>query len=261
MYEILCRVVRAGDNDPGVRAKLAAIKNYTVTEAIPAASLLRMAKLGYVIDKWVRQNELAGTAIQCWTALEEFFGIVPCTLMSMMSESLLPSACEVDVTGLLSMYVLQLASGTPSALLDWNNNFGDDRDKCVLFHCSNVPRSFFETAKMNFQEIIAGAVGKDNTYGTIVGRIKAGPATFCRVSTDDLEGTLRAYVGQGKFTNDKLDTFGGYGVAKINNLQALLAYVCRMGLEHHVAVNMSGTADAVAEALGNYLGWDVYRHM
>ncbi len=260
LYEILCRVDRVGDNDPGVRAKLAAIKNYTITEAIPAASLLRMAKLGYVIDKWVRQNELAGTAIQCWTALEEFFGIVPCTLMSMMSESLLPSACEVDVTGLLSMYVLQLASGTPSALLDWNNNFGDDRDKCVLFHCSNVPRSFFETAKMDFQEIIAGAVGKDNTYGTIVGRIKAGPATFCRVSTDDLEGTLRAYVGQGKFTNDKLDTFGGYGVAKINNLQALLAYVCRMGLEHHVAVNMSGTADAVAEALGNYLGWDVYRH-
>jgi len=275
LYEILCRVDRVGDNDPGVRAKLNAIKNYTVISPrlsagvpqpvaganIPAASLLKMAKLGYVIDKWVRQNELSGTAIQCWTALEEFFGIVPCTLMSMMSESLLPSACEVDVTGLLSMYVLQLASGTPSALLDWNNNFGDDPDKCVLFHCSNVPRSFFETAKMDFQEIIAGAVGKDNTYGTIVGRIKAGPATFCRVSTDDLEGTLRAYVGQGKFTNDKLDTFGGYGVAKINNLQSLMAYVCNMGFEHHVAANMSQTADAVAEALGNYLGWDIYRHM
>ena len=269
LYEILCRVDRVGDNDPGVRAKLAAIKNYTVTEAIPAASLLKMAKFGYVIDRWIRQNELAGTAIQCWTALEEFFGIVPCTLMSMMSESLRPSACEVDVTGLLSMYILQLASGAPSALLDWNNNFGDDPDKCVLFHCSNIPRSFLKTDRMDFQEIIAGAVGKDNTYGTIVGRIKAGPATFCRVSTDDLEGILRAYVGQGNFTNDKLDTFGGYGVAKINNLQALLAYVCNMGFEHHVAVNMpavsavepSQTAGAVAEALGNYMGWDVYRHM
>jgi len=261
LYEIICRVDRVGDNDPGVRANLAAIKNYTVTEAIPAESLLKMAKFGYVINKWVRQNELAGTAIQCWTALQEFFGIVPCTLMSMMSESLLPSACEVDLTGLLSMYVLQLASGTPSAILDWNNNFGDDPDKCVLFHCSNVPRSFFESAKMDFQEIIADAVGKDNSYGTYVGRIKAGPATFLRVSTDDLEGTLRAYVGQCKFTNDKLDTFGGYGVAKINNLQALMAYVCNMGFEHHVAANMSQTASAVAEALGNYMGWDIYRHI
>ncbi len=261
LYEILGRVERIGDNHPGVRAKLNAIKNYTVTEAIPAKSLRKMAKFGYVIDKWIKQNELAGTAIQCWTALQEFFGIVPCTLMSMMSESLLPSACEVDVTGLLSMYVLQLASGTPSALLDWNNNFGDDPDKCVLFHCSNVPRSFFEKEKMDFQEIIAGAVGKDNTYGTIVGRIKPGPATFLRVSTDDLEGALRAYVGQGKFTNDKLDTFGGYGVMKINNLQSLMAYVCNMGLEHHVAVSASQAADAVAEALGNYMGWDIYRHI
>jgi L-fucose isomerase-like protein len=257
---MLGRVDRLGDNEPGVRAKLAAIKNYTLTEAMPAASLLKMAKFGYVIDKWVKQNELAGTAIQCWTALEEFFGIVPCTLMSMMSESLLPSACEVDVTGLLSMYILQLAGGTPSALLDWNNNFGDDPDKCVLFHCSNIPKSLLATSKMDFQEIIAGAVGKDNTYGTIVGRIKAGPATFCRLTTDDIEGMLSAYVGEGEFTNDKLDTFGGYGVMKINNLQSLMAYVCNMGFEHHVAVNMSQTADAVAEALGNYMGWDVYRH-
>jgi L-fucose isomerase-like protein len=181
--------------------------------------------------------------------------------MSMMSESLMPSACEVDITGLLAMYVLRLASGSPSALLDWNNNFEGDLNKCVLFHCSNLPKSFFKSDKMDFQEIIAGSVGKDNTYGTIVGRIKAGPATFCRTMTDDVEGLLRVYVGDGKFTNDKLDTFGGYGVMQIKNLQTLLNYICQMGFEHHVAVNMSETADAVADALGNYMAWDVYRHL
>jgi L-fucose isomerase-like protein len=179
----------------------------------------------------------------------------------MMSESLVPSACEVDITGLLSMYILQLAGQSPSALLDWNNNYADDPNKCVLFHCSNLPKSFFTSNKMDYQEIIAGSVGKENTYGTIVGRIKPGDATFCRASTDDMDGIIRVYVGDGKFTNDKLDSFGGYGVMKIDNLQELLEYICLMGFEHHVAVNLSRSADAIAEALGNYLGWDVYRHI
>jgi L-fucose isomerase-like protein len=113
---------------------------------------------------------------------------------------------------------------------------------------------------MDYQEIIAGAVGKDSTYGTVVGRIAPNKATFCRTTTDDDSGVIAAYVGQGEFTNDKLDTFGGYGVMKIQNLQDLMQYVCRMGFEHHVAVNLCQKADAITEALGNYLAWDIYRH-
>jgi L-fucose isomerase-like protein len=180
--------------------------------------------------------------------------------MSMMSDALVPSACEVDVTGLLGMYILQLASGTPSAILDWNNNYADDPNKCVLFHCSNVPMSFFKKARMDYQEIIAGTVGKENTYGTVVGRIAPNKATFCRTTTDDAAGVISVYTGEGEFTNDKLDTFGGYGVMKIPNLQTLMQYICRMGIEHHVAVNMCQKADAIAEALNNYMGWEVYRH-
>jgi L-fucose isomerase-like protein len=260
LSEIFGRAGRLTDNDRRVKRKLDSIKKYTVTQSVPPENLLKMAKFGTVVDQWIKEMELDGTAIQCWTSLEEFFGIVPCTLMSMMSESLVPSACEVDITGLLGMYILQLAGGTPSALVDWNNNFGADPDKCVVFHCSNLPKSFFSNAKMDYQEIIAGAVGKENTYGTVVGRIAPAPATFCRTSTDDTAGIISAYVGEGKFTNDKLETFGGYGVMKIENLQALMQYICKMGFEHHVAVSMSQKADAIAEALDNYMGWDVYRH-
>lgn len=260
LSEILGKVEKLRDNDRGVKAKLNSIKGYVVTKAIPAEALLKMAKFGYVIDRWIREVEVVGTAIQCWTSLEEFFGITPCTLMSMMSETLVPSACEVDVTGLLGMYILQLASGTPSALLDWNNNYGPEANKCVVFHCSNLPKSFFKSSKMDYQEIIAGTVGKDNTYGTIVGRVAPGKTTFCRTTTDDAAGMMSAYVGQGEFTNDKLETFGGYGVLKVPNLQALLEYVCNMGFEHHVAANRCEKADAIAEALDNYLGWEVYLH-
>ena len=260
LSEILGRVERLADNDRSVKKKLNAIENYTPIDSVPADKLLKMAKFGYVIDRWIKETELNGTAIQCWTALEEFFGIVPCTLMSIMSESLVPSACEVDVTGLLGMYILQLAGGTPSALLDWNNNYGADPDKTVLFHCSNLPKSFFKSARMDYQEIIAGSVGKENTYGTIVGRIAPNKATFCRTATDDAEGIIGAYVGEGEFTNDKLESFGGYGVMNIPNLQLLCQYICRMGFEHHVAVGLTQKADAIAEALDNYMGWEVYRH-
>ena len=261
LSEILGRVARLGDNSRGVQNKLNAIKKYVKTSSIPQDSLLKMAKFGYVVDRWVKEVDVVGTAIQCWTSLEEFFGIVPCTLMSMMSETLVPSACEVDITGLLGMYILQLASGTPSAILDWNNNYGNDPNKCVLFHCSNVPKSFFKSAKMDYQAIIAGAVGVENTYGTVVGRIAPNKATFCRTTTDDTSGIISVYTGQGEFTNDKLDTFGGYGVMKIQNLQELMQYVCQMGFEHHVAVNLCQKADTIAEALGTYMGWEVYRHV
>jgi L-fucose isomerase-like protein len=261
LFEIIGWTSLLSDNHRAVKNKLNAIKKYVNTKGIPDKALIKLAKFGYVVDKWVRDNEIDGTAIQCWTALEEFFGIVPCTLMSMMSENLLPSACEVDIAGLLGMYIMQLASGTPSALLDWNNNYASDPNKCVVFHCSNLPKSFFKSPKMDYQEIIAGTVGKDNTYGTIVGRIPPNKITFCRPSTDDAAGIITTYVGQGQFTNDKLDTFGGYGVVKIPNLQPLLKYICKMGFEHHVPMNISQKADAVAEALENYMGWEVYRHV
>ncbi len=261
LSEMFGQVERLTDNNRGVKRKLSRIKEYIDTSTVPADALVKMAKFGYVVDRWAKDNDLSGTAIQCWTSIEEFFGITPCALMSMMSESLMPSACEVDITGLLGMYILQLASGKPSALLDWNNNYGGDEDKCILFHCSNLPKSFFKQAKMDYQEIIAGAVGKDNTYGTVVGRIAPNDATFLRTTTDDADGVISVYTGQGAFTGDKLDTFGGYGVMKIQDLQMLMEYVCKMGFEHHVAVNLCKKADAIAEALSNYMGWDVYRHI
>ncbi len=260
LSEVLGKAERLGDGDGRVKAKLEGIRGYVRTEGIPAGSLMKMAKFGVVVEEWMGANELAGTSVQCWTAMEEYFGVVPCTLMSMMSNNLLPSACETDMTGMVGMYVLQLASGRPSAIVDWNNNYGEDPDKCVIFHCSNLPKEFFEDFRMDYQEIIAGTVGKENTYGTVVGRLKAGPVTYCRVSTDDLGGRMRAYVGEGETTEDRPKSFGGYGVLRVPRLQQLLQYICRNGYEHHVAVNFGRSARAIAEALGNYKGWDLYHH-
>jgi len=261
LSEILGRIARMKDDAPEAQAKLTAIQSYVDTSGVPLESLRKMAKLGAVIERWMQDNDLQASAIQCWTAMEEYFGVVPCTIMSMMSDSLLPSACEVDVPGVVAMHALRLASETPSALLDWNNNYGDDPNKAVCFHCSNLPKHFFAGVRMDYQEIIAGTVGKLNTFGTCVGRVKCGPMSFARFSTDDLNGKIRGYVGEGRFTDDPLATFGGAGVVEIANLQALLRYICENGFEHHVAANLSqGAAAAVYEAAKTYLGWDVYWH-
>ena len=260
LSEVLGRIARLKDTDDATQAKLAAIKKYVSTSGIPEQALLKMSKLGAVIDGWMKETYCTISAIQCWTSLEEYFGVVPCTIMSMMSDNLFSSACEVDVCGVLGMHVLALASGTPSALLDWNNNYGTDPNKAVCFHCSNLPKHFFRDLTMDFQAIIAGTVGKDNTFGTCVGRVKSGPMSYARFSTDDLTGQIRGYSGGGKFTDDPLETFGGAGVVEIPEMQKLLRYICENGFEHHVAANFSTVATVVHEAATNYFGWDMYAH-
>ena len=269
LSEAFGRVELLADNDPDVVAKLQAVKDYVPTQNVPAEALLKMAKLGAVIDSWMADQELVASAIQCWTSMQEFFGVVPCTLMSLMSNSLVPSACETDIVGVVAMYALALASGQPSAIVDWNNNYGEDPNKGVVFHCSNLPGDIFvqqeainpdDVAVMDYQEIIAGTVGKENTYGTVVGRVKASPFTYLRVSTDDFNGKIKAYLGEGNLTDDPLKTFGGYGVVEVPNLQGLLSYICNQGFEHHVSINLNEVGEAVYEALTKYLGWEVYYH-
>jgi L-fucose isomerase-like protein len=260
LSEILGRVERMKEGDPAVAAKLQAINAYVAVGGVPAPALAKMAKLGAAIDRWMAETDLAVTAVQCWTALEDYFGVVPCTVMSMLSDQLKSSACEVDICGAIAMHALRLASGTPSALLDWNNNYGADPDKAVCFHCSNLPKHFFAGMRMDYQEIIAGTVGRDNTWGTCVGRVKPGPMTFARFSTDDRCGRIRGYVGEGEFTGDRLETFGGAGVVRVPGLQRLLRFICENGFEHHVAANLSSVADMVHEATTKYLGWEMYRH-
>jgi L-fucose isomerase-like protein len=260
LSEVLGRIGRMKDTDDAAQKKLQSIQKYVTTSSVPEAALLKMAKLGAVVDEWMKAADIQISAVQCWTSLEENLGVVPCTVMSMMSDSLVSSACEVDVCGVIGMHALQLASETPSALLDWNNNYGNDPDKAVCFHCSNLPKHFFKDVRMDFQEIIAGTVGKDNTFGTCVGRVKSGPMSFARFSTDDVNGKIRGYTGGGRFTDDPLETFGGAGVVEIPGLQKLLRYICEQGFEHHVAANFSSVAATVHEASVRYLGWDMYAH-
>ena len=261
LSEVFGRAWRLKDEDEHVRAKLSALEVYAGTGGAPRAASIKMAKFAAVLDQYIEERGWAGTAIQCWTSMEENYGVVPCAVMSMLSNAGQSSACETDITGLIGMHAMMLASGVPSALLDWNNNYGTDPDKAVIFHCSNLPQNIFgNRGVLGYQAIIAGSVGRDNTHGTIEGRILATPVTYCRVSTNDFDGTIQAYLGEAEMVDDPLETFGGYGVIKVPGLQKLLRHICEHGFEHHVACSPSQVGGAVAEALQKYLGWRVYHH-
>jgi L-fucose isomerase-like protein len=260
LSEVFGRIAKIADDDPRVKQKLEEIHAYADDSRAPGESLMRMAKFAIVLLEWMNDLSLNATAIQCWSSMQQNFHVNVCTIMSMMSEKFMPSACEVDIAGVVSMYALQLASGRPSALVDWNNNYGDDPDKCVLFHCGNWAKDFLPDIRIETAPILGTVLGEENTFGALTGRTAAGPLTFARVSTDDLNGKIRAFVGEGQFTDDPLKTFGTKAVAQIKDLSTLMRFICKNGFEHHAAITTAHVSASFHQALSTYIGWEVYQH-
>jgi L-fucose isomerase-like protein len=262
MSEIIFAAQKLDPQEQAVQEKLAAIKAYgTIPDRIPEEHVVRQARLSVVIDRFMIENDCDASAVQCWESVQRNYGCATCLSMSLMGERFLPSACEVDVTGAVSMYALLLASGNSPGFLDWNNNYGTDREKCINTHCSNYPKSFIGAdVEISELDILGNSLGRENCFGAVKGKVAAGPMTFFRMDTDDVIGGLRAYLGEGEFTDDPCDMDGGIAVCKIPNLRALLAYMCEYGFEHHVSMTRSHCADVLHEAVTKYLGWDVYYH-
>lgn len=265
MLDFINQIDNLADDDSEVKDSLEELNLYLNTEQVPETSMLKMAKLLTVYRNWVQENEIDAVAFQCWDSLQDSLGINPCTVMSILSNQGVPSACESDVMGALSMYALQAASDLPSGIVDWNNNYNDDPDKTIIFHCGNFARDIYSCSGDNcpvvsYPEILASTLGQDNTYGSIEGNIKPGEITFARVSTDENTGEIKAYLAEGEITEETLDTFGSRGVAKVEELQDLLKYICKNGFVHHVAINLASVSSILEEAFENYLGWEVYNH-
>ena len=261
LSEILGVAGKLADDDPKVKARLDDIKKYLDASKAPADRLMRMAKFGTALSEWINANDVDMTAIQCWDSLQHNLGINPCTIMSMMSQELMPSACEGDALGALSMYALTLAGGKPSALVDWNNNYINEPDKCVLFHCGNWPVEFYKSAEMVPAEVLGSTLGQENTWGAISGRVKAGPMGFARLVTDDRFGAIKAIYGDGFFTDDYIaPVIGSHAIIEIKGLPEFLYHLARNGFVHHGAITTVHTARILDEAFKTYLGFDAHYH-
>jgi len=242
--------------------KIEEIKAYgKIPSRIKEEKVILQAKFGVAVENWIAENDIEATAIQCWESIQKNYGCASCLTMSMLGEKFMPSACEVDIAGVVSMYTLLLASGNAPALLDWNNNFGADRNMCVCTHCSNYPKSFMKNdIEISTLDILGTVLGHEDTFGAIKGKVAPGPFSFFRISTNDVAGTIQSYLGEGEFTADPYGMDGGIAVSRVENLQQLLKFICKYGFEHHVAMTRGNVANTIEEAIEKYMGWDLYRH-
>ena len=259
--EILADIAALTD-ERQIAVKVAEIKAYgNIASGIDEAKLVKQAKLCIVIENWVRNHHCEASAIQCWDSVEANYGCAMCLCMSMMGQKGLPSACETDVMGAVSMLALLRASDVPPIYQDWNNNYQNEPNKCINVHCSNYPAcAFDEKPEIANLDILATTLGEEVSFGALKGRVRPGDMTYLKITTDDRNGKIKCYLGEGKFTNDLLPTFGGVAVCEVPELNSLMKYLTQNGYEHHVALTQAVCADVLEEALGNYMGWDVYRH-
>ncbi|HOX05178.1 MAG TPA: hypothetical protein PK280_02160 [Planctomycetota bacterium] len=258
LSEVISRVRKAPASGPAYGEKAKRLAAYTSWQGVPEEAFSTLVKLGVVLDELVCEYSMDALALRCWLEFEKELKVSPCVLLSEMNDRGIPAACELDVGNAVPMFALARASGRAATCLDWNNNYGQDPEKCILFHCGPVPQSLMAAkGRVIEHPMFAKALGAGCGWGCNVGRIAAGPMTFASSKTAD--GKLVFYLGEGEFTADKIDDdfFGCGGVARIDHLQDRLLAIGRGGYRHHVGVTAGHVAAALREAFTTYLGYEI----
>jgi L-fucose isomerase-like protein len=258
MSDVFQRMRAVKTADAAYTEKSLVLREMTTWDSVPAHAFENIVRLGVTLDGMIQEANLDALAIRCWTEIQTQMGISPCVAMGSLNDLGLAAACEVDLGNAVAMKALHLASYEPVGLLDWNNNYYDEDDKCILFHCGPMPASLMEgKGHVTDHSILMSSVGEGNAYGCNQGRIKPMDFTFSSLMTD--EGRVKMYLGEGKFTSDPIPAnfFGVAGVAEIPHLQDVLLHVGVEGHRHHVSVTPGRLSKPLAEALGHYLGFDI----
>ena len=261
MAAFLARAAQVPRGDSLAR-RVDALKAYArVPVGVEEQALESHARFSLALDGVLEELDCSACALACWDSVHRLYGCAPCLAMSYATEHGVPCACETDVMGALSMLALRAATGVPPTLQDWDNNYGHVADRCVNIHCSNFPAGAFDKQpELCHLDILGSVLGDQTTFGALKGRVKAGDMTYLRLSTDDRQGKVRGYLGEGAFTEEPLSSFGGVSVCQVPRLNELMRYLAANGFEHHVAMVHGLAADALEEALVRYVGIELYRH-
>ncbi|WP_068505137.1 L-fucose/L-arabinose isomerase family protein [Paenibacillus kribbensis] len=257
LSELIHRVQKMKDDRPEVLTKRETFINYTDCSNVPDDKLTILAKISIVLDDYIAEYQLQALSIRCWTELQTVLGVAPCVILSELNDRGIVASCEIDICTAINMYSMQLAAEEPAACLDWNNNYGHDPDKVILFHCGPVAQSLMTGKGTVTDHKMFAKTAPGCGWGSNEGRIKAFPMTYSNCITQD--GKLTFYVEEGEFTEDVIEDgyFGCAGVAHIPGLQRKLITLGRNGFRHHTAVGVGHLKTVLYEAFKYYLGYEI----
>ena len=257
LSDLFWRVEQYADNDKKVLDRKEHLKNYTDFSLVPDEKLTALAKVSVVIDDYMSEFRLDCITLRCWEEMQTVLGIAPCVLLSELNDRGIVASCEIDLCSAINMYSMQLATGKPTACLDWNNNYGNDENKVILFHCGSTAQKLMKSKGLvtDHKMFAKGCPGCG--WGANEGRIASFPMTLSNCKTED--GKLTFYVDEGEFTDDNIEKgfFGCGGVAKIPYLQRKLIKLGRCGFRHHTTVGVGHISMILKESFEHYLGYDI----
>lgn len=257
LSELIFKVNELGDGEKRVAYKRTALEKYADFSLVPEPNKLTLAKISVVIDEYIEEYKLDAVTLRCWNEMETILRVCPCVLLSELNDRGIVASCEMDLCSAITMRAMHLASQTPTACLDWNNNYGTEQDKVILFHCGPVAQTLM-AGKGTVTEHKMFAKGDPGSgWGSNEGRIKAFPMTFSNCKTED--GKISIYFSEGEFTEDTIEEeyFGCGGVARIPKLEDKLQRLARNGFKHHTTVGMGHMKSVLEEAFTYYLNYDV----
>jgi len=268
--DLLALYRKAGEQKERIAATAKDMKKELGAGNVYPDLLPRLARLEVALLEFMEQNlgaaQFAAFANKCWPAFEPEFEFVPCYVHGRLAGRGIPVACEVDLYGALSEYIIQLAGLAPATLLDINNTVPGDlppksvdlkgaekRDLFMGFHCGNTAAGCMKNFRMNYQLIMNRLMeqGKpaEITRGTLEGQLKPGPITLFRLqASPDL--SLAAFVAEGEILDLDPATFGGAGIIAIPGFARFYRHVLlEKRFPHHAALGFQKSGKAVFDAL------------
>ena len=257
LSELVFKVQAKSDDETAVLEKIKVLENYADFTKVPTANKIMLAKISVVIDEYIKEYNLDAITLRCWNEMETILRVCPCVLISELNDRGIVCSCEIDLTSAITMRAMQLASEKATACLDWNNNYGDDENKVILFHCGPVAQSLMAGKGTVTEHKMFAKNDPGSGWGTNEGRISAFDMTFSNGFTEN--GKLKVYVSEAKFTDDKIESafFGCGGVAEIPDLQNKLIKLAKGGFKHHTTVGVGHMKDVLTEAFTTYLNYDI----
>lgn len=257
LSELAFQVQQLSAGDDAVLAKIARLKDYTDFSRVPDGPMTTLAKISVVIDRYIEEYHLDAVTLRCWNEMETIFRVCPCVLLSELNDRGIVASCEIDLCSAICMRAMSLASETPTTVLDWNNNYGDDENKVILFHCGPVAQTLMTCKGTVTSHKMFDKQDPGSGWGCNEGRIREMPMTFSNCQTKD--GKLLIYTSEGRFTDDVIEDsfFGCGGVAEIPHLQDKLLKLARGGFKHHTAVGYGHMKSVLDEAFNVYLRYDM----